>query len=269
MNPILLMRAIFSYSFSLAMLGLLAITGCKKETEEFSSEPLSEYLPLQIGKYISYRLDSTVFTESGRKEVIRTYQEKFEVAQELTDNLGRPSYRLDRFIRDSAGNNAWTRAGAIFITPVDKTIEVISDNLRVLKLVFPVTEGNSWKGNRYISSGTTNNPEGPYSALYDFNDDAHIHIDDWDFTYENKGETITLNDQTITDVVTVTGPDESANAPVTDPASFGSRTYSLDQYAKNIGLVFQELILWEYQPNPNGTPFKVGFGVKRSMIDHN
>ena len=249
------MRAILSYSFSLALFSVLAFTGCKKETEEFTSEPLSEYLPLEIGKYITYRLDSTVFIESGRKEVVRTYQEKLEVAAQLADNLGRPSYRLDRFIRDSAGDNPWARAGAIFITPVEKSVEVISDNMRVLKLVFPVTEGNSWKGNRYISSGTPNDP--------------HIHIDDWDFTYENKGETVILNDQTITDVVTVTGPDEAANAPVVDPASFGSRTYSLDQYAKNIGLVFQELILWEYQPNPNGTPFKVGFGVKRSMIDHN
>ena len=269
MNPILLMRAIFSYSTSLLFLCILALAGCKKQTEEFTSEPLSDFLPLQTGKYITYRLDSTVFPESGRSEEVRTYQEKFEIAEEIPDNLGRPSYRLDRYIRDFAGQNTWTKAGAMFITPAGNGVEVISDNLRILKLVFPVTDGNSWKGNRYISSGTTNDPEGPYSALYEFNDDAHIHIDDWDYTYENKGETVTLNDLTIDDVVTVTGPDEAANAPVMDPGSFGSRTFSREQYAKNIGLVYQELILWEYQPNPNGTPFKVGFGVKRSIIDHN
>lgn len=263
------MRAIFSYSFPLALFCVLAVAGCEKETEEFSAEPVSDYLPLQIGKYITYRLDSTVFPESGRSETVRSYQEKFEVAQELADNLGRPSYRLDRFIRDADGNNSWARAGAIFITPVDKGMEVISDNMRILKLVSPVTEGNSWKGNRYISSGTPDDPQGPYSSLFDFNDDTHIHIDDWDFTYQNKGETVTFNNEAVTDVVTVVGPDEADNAPVVAPESFGSRTYSLEQYAKNIGLVFQELILWEYQPNPNGTPFKVGFGVKRSMIDHN
>jgi hypothetical protein len=59
------------------------------------------------------------------------------------------------------------------------------------------------------------------------------------------------------------------NATISDPKAFGSRTFSIDKYAKNLGLVYQELILWEYQPNHGGTPFRVGFGVKRSMIDHN
>jgi hypothetical protein len=27
--------------------------------------------------------------------------------------------------------------------------------------------------------------------------------------------------------------------------------------------------LWEYQPNPNGTPYRTGFGIKRTIIDHN
>ncbi len=260
------MRAVFSL---FTLLVLVLFIGCTKETETCNTDSLSSYLPLQTGKYITYRLDSTVFTQSGRKEETHTYQEKLEVAAQLTDNLGRPSYRLDRYIRDSAGQNAWSHAGATFITPLTNNIEVINDNLRVLKLTLPVKEGNTWKGFRYVSSGTTNEPEGPYHSLYEFNDDNHIHLNDWDLTYGTKDERLTLNGQTIDSVVTVLGPDEASNAPVADPNSFGSRTYLADKYAKNIGLVYQELIMWEYQPNPNGTPFKVGFGVKRSMIDHN
>jgi DNA modification methylase len=78
-----------------------------------------------------------------------------------------------------------------------------------------------------------------------------------------------LNNKTVNDVLTIQGPDISVNATITDPASFGSRTFLQDKYAKNIGLVYQEYILWEYQPNPGSSAFRVGFGVKRSMIDHN
>ena len=266
MNPNQLMRAIFSL---LPLSILLVLAGCTKETEEFTTESVNNYFPLQTGKYIVYQLDSTVFPQSGRKEEVHVYQEKLEVTAQLADNEGRTTFRLDRFVRDSAGNNTWTNAGAIFVTPLEKQIEVVSDNLRVLRLIAPLTEGNTWKAFRYISSGTTDNPEGPYQSLFEFNDDNHIHLNDWELTYGAQNETITLNNQTIDSVVTVNGPDEAANAPVTDKNSFGSRTYVVDKYAKNIGLIYQELVMWEYQPNPNGTPFKVGFGVKRSMIDHN
>ena len=50
---------------------------------------------------------------------------------------------------------------------------------------------------------------------------------------------------------------------------FASKSYSLEKYAKGVGLIYQELILWEYQPNIGGTPFKVGFGIRRSILEHN
>jgi hypothetical protein len=47
----------------LAAIGFLfSITSCEKETEEFKTEAITDYLPLAVGKYITYRLDSTVFT---------------------------------------------------------------------------------------------------------------------------------------------------------------------------------------------------------------
>ena len=38
-------------------------------------------------------------------------------------------------------------------------------------------------------------------------------------------------------------------------------------YAKGIGMVSQELVMWEYQPRNGG--YKVGFGVKHTMLNHN
>lgn len=255
------MRAFSSYLPAFIVLCILS-SSCKEQFEDLKPELPTEYLSLQPGKFIIYRLDSTVFTANGRTQEVHSYQEKVVVDKEITDNLGRPGYRIFRFIRDVAGLNPWASSGSFYITPNMGNIEVIEDNLRVVRLITPVKEGEIWKGNRFLATD-------PYKTNFEFSDDSHIHLEDWDFTYKEKGETIILNGKTINDVLTIQGPDESVNATISDPKSFGSRTFLLDKYARNIGLVYQELILWEYQPNPGSTPFKVGFGVKRSMLDHN
>ena len=81
---------------------------------------------------------------------------------------------------------------------------------------------------------------------------------------------MTINGHTFS-VITVDGIDRSSNVPVVDPTIFGSIDYQQYKYAKGLGLVYQQWIMWDYQP-PNGvspTGFKTGFGIKRSMIDHN
>jgi hypothetical protein len=40
----------------------LSLQFCKKQTDQFSLTPLSAYYPTQVGKYIVYQMDSTVFT---------------------------------------------------------------------------------------------------------------------------------------------------------------------------------------------------------------
>lgn len=255
------MRAIFSYLAIIVIL-LGTLHACKEEIEELKPELPTDYLTLQPGKFITYRLDSTIFTQNGRAQEVHSYQEKVMIDKEITDNLGRPSYRIYRFLRDLAGQTPWVSSGSFFITPATNTVEVIEDNLRVVKMITPVKEEESWKANRFLATD-------PYNASYEFSDDSHIHLEDWDYTYKAVGETVTLNSKTFSDVITVQGPDESVNATISDPNSFGSRTFLVDKYSKNLGLIYQELILWEYQPNPGGSPFRVGFGIKRSIIDHN
>lgn len=244
------------------LLGSLVLFSCEKETEEFQTDSLLDYTTLQTGKYITYRLDSTVFVNFGRDTEIHSYQEKHEVDVQITDNEGRTGYRIFRYLRDTAGLEPWKPTGSYIITPTTNTIEVIEDNLRFIKLVLPIKQDMTWKGHRFL-------PDEPYSTLYSFQND--FDMADWDYTYSALNETINLNGQTIDNVLTVDGINISSNVPVTDLNSYGFIDYMQDRYAKGIGLVYQEFIMWDYQP-PNGsvaTGYKTGFGVKRSMIDHN
>jgi len=234
---------------------------CKEEFEDFKVESPEDYsITLKPGKYITYRLDSLVFTQQGRSEETHSYQEKHLVESQITDNLNRPSFRIYRSIRDLAGTQTWRQSGSYFITPLSNSVEVIEDNLRTIKLISPIKEGTSWKGARFFGSE-------PYASLYNFSNDDNIA--DWDFTIDSTNATVVLNGQTITDVVKLTAINESLNVPITDARSYASKTLLQEKFAKGIGLIFQEYILWEYQPNLNGTPYKTGFGVKRSLIDHN
>ena len=250
------MRAILFYSLTF----LCVLFSCKQEKEDLKVETPTEFIPLQAGKYITYKLDSLVFTQAGRAEETHTYQEKHVVDAQITDNLGRPSFRIFRFLRDSAGTQPWAPSGSYFITPLTNSIEISEDNQRIIKLVSPVKEGNLWKGNRFL--GTE-----PYASKYTFSNDDNM--GEWDFVIENANESLVINGTTIENVVTISSIDESLNVPIVDAASFAARSLSIDKFAKNIGLVSQEYILWEYQPNPGSSAYKIGFGVKRTMIDHN
>jgi hypothetical protein len=113
------------------------------EKEELVTESLTDYMPLAAGKYITYRLDSLVFTNFGRTTEIHKYQVKHQVDALITDNLGRPAYRVFRFIRDSAGLQPWQPNGSYFITALADQVEISDDNLRMIKLHLPIIAGRA------------------------------------------------------------------------------------------------------------------------------
>ena len=180
----------------------------------------------------------------------------------ITDNLGRPSYRVFRYLRDTAGLQPWSQAGSFFITALSDQVELIEDNLRVIKMHLPIKNKFSWKGNKYL-------PSNPYGSLYTFSNDDNM--DDWDFNYDGEPSSFSYGGKNYTGVYSIEEVNESLNVPITNANAYGIKTRAVEKYSKNIGLVYREYELWEYQPNPGGTggPFKTGFGLRQWMIDHN
>lgn len=252
---------------SFTRLSLLAITvsvffSCNKK-EIFQTEALSDYIPTVVGKYITYRIDSTVFTDFGRTTKIHKYQVK-HVIDALIDTLGNPSYRIYRYIRDTAGLQAWTpvTGGTYYITALPNQIELIEDNLRFIKLHLPIRDGYSWKGNKYL-------PLDPYHDLYTFSNDDNM--EDWDYYFDGGSSTFSYSGINYSNVYSIEEADESYNVPITVPTAYAAKTRAVEKYSKTIGLVYKEFEMWEYQPNPGGSggPYKTGFGIKMWMIDHN
>jgi len=246
------------------------------EKEEFNTEKLEDYMPLVSGKYITYRLDSLVFTNFNHNIETHKYQVKYVIDALITDNLGRPSYRVFRYMRDSVNATSWTpaqpwaNAGTIQITPLSDQVELIEDNLRFIKIHLPITDRFTWKGNTYMPASICGLSSGPYCPLYTFSNDDDMQ--DWDYFYDGTPSSFSYKGINYSNVLTVEQADELLNVPVTNPGVYGAKSRAVEKYSKGIGLVYREYTLWEYQPDQNpGGPNNTyrGFGITQWMIDHN
>ena len=134
----------------------ITLFSCSHKSEEFVSEKLSDYLPLQPGKYITYRLDSLVYTSFGTISETHRYQAKYVVDAQITDNLGRPSYRVYTYLRDSAGTQSWTATGTFFVTPLTNQIECGFHCFRAIEAIRCAFDKDRWD-KMHAALGTTRN----------------------------------------------------------------------------------------------------------------
>ena len=148
------------------------------------------------------------------------------------------------------------------VIPSGENIELNEGNFRYIKLVSPVSNGRTWRGNGYL-------PNNPYKGLYDFSFDVNIFTQDWEFTYQDVGATASYNNKDYDSTLTIVQIADSINMPIT-AGTPASKTYWVEQYAKNVGLVYKEVEMWEYQPQAGQTQsYRQGFGLKMTIIDHN
>lgn len=235
---------------------------CQNSKEEFKATAIADYLPMQIGKYITYRIDSTVFTQNGAKIELHKYQVKHTVISETTDNLGRKTFIINRFMRNETGTSAWTGNGSYLVTPFDDRIEIVENNLRTVPFHLPIKQGFTWKGNSYL-------PYAPYKPLFSM-EGAGNDMNKWDFVYRSFGDT-TVQNQSYKDVWTIVQSENIQNIPPVSVSSFGVIEVSTEKYAKDIGLVYKNFQLYEHQPPhaDNTSEAYYGFGITMWMIDHN
>lgn len=233
----------------------LAFTSCKKESEDFKPLTVNDYFPLKVGDYLNYDLDSTVFVNFGTVRKIVSYQIQDRVDDSITDNLGRPSFRVLRFIRKDA-TMPWSFNNTFSVTNTGGSIEYVENNQRFIKLQFPLRQDFSWKGNSYINT-TSVEPDMRF-------------LDNWDYTYDSVNMPITLNALTIDSTIKVMEKDDFIGQDPSIPGTlYGEKTYSVEKYAKGIGLVYREFLHWIYQGQEGRAGYYNGYGLKLTFTGKN
>lgn len=236
------MRQSFFYA---AIATVVLLGSCKKTTEVLSLPVLNDYYPLTVGKYITYSLDSVVYyTNFGVSATINSYQVKQVVDAKITDNLGRPAYRIIRYIR-SLATDPWQPDNTFMAVPTENSIEFVENNLRFLKLANPIRQDFTWKGNTYINTTSLSS-----NLKY---------LDDWDYTYDSINVAAKVGTLNIDSTIKV------AQIDYTDAYN---RIFSEEKYAKGIGMVYRNF-LYLNKGSLTGPYSDGSYGVIFKMIDHN
>lgn len=241
-------------SLLLAIASAVIFSSCSKDAEVLDLPAINDYFPLEVGKYVTYNLDSTIFINFGTKDTVIKYQVKHQIDGTLTDNLGRPAYRVTRYIRKTAAN-AWVPDNTFMAVPTDFAMEFIENNMRFVKLKAPIRDAFTWKGNSYIDT-------------YSLNSNVK-YLDGWEYIYEDVNLPQTVGTFTLDSTLNVNQRDEVIGN-LNDPNSYSEINFGAEKYAKGIGMVYRNFLHIEYQPpTPGRGGYRIGYGVKMTMIDHN
>ena len=121
----------------------LLFSSCKKDAP--SDTTLNQgynYFPGEVGSYIIYEVDSIAYDDKSHAPDTTRYLLKEVFASTFTDNSGRPTLRLERFIKmynDSIPYDSlnWTGPRVWYANITSNTVEKVEENIRYIKLVFP------------------------------------------------------------------------------------------------------------------------------------
>jgi hypothetical protein len=243
----------------------VTFSSCKK-TLPPPEPPLSDYfIGLQVGKYVTYRMDSLNFYYYGQNDTITSYLAKDSVEKKTIDNSGATVWLVTRYLSDTTGS-FWTPSMTYVVSPTLAAIDVTEDNLRFVKLAYPMDLGFSWSGNTFL-------PYAPYQDFFDYSNYLNLTLVDWNYVYMQVNQPFTVANGTSYDsATTILQVADSTNVPITNVTAFASATYWSETYAKHVGLIYRHTEMWEYQPpTPDGSQsgYKIGFSLTMSVVDHN
>ncbi|BDS09980.1 hypothetical protein [Aureispira anguillae] len=228
-----------------------------------------EYYPVEEGKYKIYQIDSIVYDEYNCTVQTNSYQIKEITGPKGTDGEGDVFHSIQRYYRKDS-TEAWALQHIWTEKIEDNQLQRVEDNQRMIKMVFPVQEDRHWDGIVYIRRDT----------LVPIRGGAIDMFKDWDdFVCQDVGKTFidTLANIVYPDAVKIMQVDKTNNI---------ERRFSVEVYAKHIGMVYKEMRILDTQCRPPGTctgnsdiascilkPWHIkaekGFILKQSLLEHN
>lgn len=127
---------------------LLCFTRCDSTVEPNDQILGLLYFPLETGNFIEYEVEEIQYNLVGNTERLH-YQLREEITESFIDIDGDIAYRQERFRRNSSAD-PWEPVpnAAIWVVQRNNFQAFRTENNQTLvKLVFPLSEGNTWDGN--------------------------------------------------------------------------------------------------------------------------
>ena len=134
---------------------MMLMASCKKDEDEPPASYYNGhgYFPDEDGIERVYRVDSIAWDEFTNTVDTFIYDYKEVIESHYTDNEGRFTQRIERYLYDSA-SAAWVIWKVTSANRTASTAEVVEDNYRYLRLVFPPALNETWNGNVHNTLGS-------------------------------------------------------------------------------------------------------------------
>lgn len=206
---------------------LLIFGACKKDAKEEPVDLKKEYFPIIVGNWIEYQVDSIYWGGLNPADTFSLIV-RFQIDSTFIDNEGREVNRMIKSIK---------KGSDFFVNEVhtvycnDRYIEKFENNLRLIKLVFPVKKNSYWNINALNNHKKT---EAKYSSV---------------------DQPFTIGNHTF---------DSCATVSIFDEITLISVDFEEEVYAKNIGLI--QYISNHLTTKTNGTIEK-GYKLNYSYLN--
>lgn len=144
-------KSVFHLGIIIALL-ISVFTSCKKDSVLLPEDLGYNYFPAEKGLYWIYSIDSTYYNDFTGQTEHYIFQIRDQITNEFTDNSGRKSFIVSRSYR-LKDTMSWSFVKLYYFTPTSTGVELVLDNIRYLKLCFPVSPGISWDINAFNTLG--------------------------------------------------------------------------------------------------------------------
>ena len=207
----------------------LGIWSCENQKEEVPIEYGYEYFPLEIGQTSFYQLDSIIFDPAtfGTRIDTFSWQLREQIVDTLRDGSGELLYVIERAQRKS-DSLSWNLDAVWTASRTETQAFRTEDNLRFMKMSFPLEEGSTWNGNIFIDESLVISVAGETIELFK----------GWENRILTLNENLNLGDLNFEEVCTI---------ELADNENLIEYRYGIEQYAKGIGLIYKELWVLDTQ----------------------
>lgn len=224
--------------YSYKIIGILASISCclllscrPSETDEITIDFGYDYYPLAIGKSWIYQVDSVIY-RPGLQAIVKDSSTSFlrEIVTDTTTDLGGELlYIIERY-RRSSEKDVWEISKVFTRSKTERRALQTEDNLRFVKLAFPLTQGASWDGNAFLDAQRLFSVGGEFIQLFK----------NWQYIATQTGAQDTIGGVIYSDVSSV----RQADLDVATDYRFAR-----EKYARDVGLVFREWFIADSQCN--------------------
>ena len=211
-----------------------------------------EYYPLELGKYWIYQVDSLIVLNENDPHFKSESFVKEQITNLFENEQGDTCYVLSRFV-GPAQEGPYKLTDTWKIERTNSSLLRIEENLKFVKLVFPINVGQPWDGNLFDQQ----------TDIFVAQNQVAVYLE-WEYEVLNNSASISINDSLYNNVVRIQQANYDSGLELRNANEW---------YAPGIGLIKRSMTILNTQDFPSSDPWldraTSGFILEQVLVESN